>query len=475
MPNLMPVWRFVIFLWTACLLLLLLLLCSFPPHSVVVDAVAVPATLPVKKSQPVAPLSIVQTLVAGGSARAISQFVTYPMDALRTISQTRQGAKTLSELGMSKLVAGSVSTSLFAFPLGAVQFTVFGNVKKILSSLFRTETGAIGTAVAMTSSACASLASCAVGVPQEVLKQRLVTNIYPNFGTAVRTIWNTEGLMGFYQGWGPTVARNLPYIVITFTTFNHWKTQELKKRSTARGGDETKNDGSSTSKVLDTKTALRFGMGAAFIGCLATQPLDVIKTRMMTQAASNLPPYSGALNCVQDIIATEGVSAFLAGLPPRVCYISPLWGAQFLLNEKFQKMMGVRNYHNINKRNKTAASSIVRGPSPGPGRSAWVKHQGFVWTVGVPTGRSPTADIATQTQLALDSIDARLAQAGTDKTKILETTVFLTNIKDEFREFDTVFSAWLPEGSGASRATVGVAELANNDKVEIKVTVAAAS
>ena len=96
-----------------------------------------------------------------------------------------------------------------------------------------------------------------------------------------------------------------------------------------------------------------------------------------------------------------------------------------------------------------------------------MKHQGFVWTVGVPTGRSPTADIATQTQLALAAIDARLAQAGTDKTNIFETTVFLTNIKD------AVFSAWLPEGIGASRATVGVAELANHDKVEIKVTVAA--
>ena len=78
----------------------------------------------------------------------------------------------------------------------------------------------------------------------------------------------------------------------------------------------------------------------------------------MTQAASNLPPYSSALNCVKDIIATEGVSSFLAGLPPRVLYISPLWGAQFLLNEKFQKFLGERNYNN-NKLN------IVRGPSPG--------------------------------------------------------------------------------------------------------------
>jgi len=445
--------------WHLVVLLVACLLCSLPPFSVVeAGAVAAVPGQPLHKSRPVAPLSVLQTLVAGGSARAISQFVTYPMDALRTISQTRKGAKTLSELGVSKLVAGSVSTSLFAFPLGAVQFTVFGNAKNILSSIIERggirENAAVNTAVAMTSSACASLASCLVGVPQEVLKQRLVTNIYPNFGTAVQTIWKTEGVKGFYNGWGPTVTRNLPYIVITFTTFNHWKTKELKKRTREENG----------TKVLDTKTALRFGMGAALIGCLATQPLDVIKTRMMTQAASNLPPYSSALNCVKDIIATEGVSSFLAGLPPRVLYISPLWGAQFLLNEKFQKFLGERNYNN----NKL---SIVRGPSPGPGRSAWVKHKGLVWTVGVPTGRNRRADISTQTKMALDSIDARLAQAGTDKTKILETTVFLTNMK-EFKGFDSVFSAWLPNGSGASRATVGVAALANNDKVEIKVTVA---
>ena len=241
--------------WHLVVLLVACLLCSLPPFSVVeAGAVAAVPGQPLHKSRPVAPLSVLQTLVAGGSARAISQFVTYPMDALRTISQTRKGAKTLSELGVSKLVAGSVSTSLFAFPLGAVQFTVFGNAKKILSSVIERggirENAAVNTAVAMTSSACASLASCLVGVPQEVLKQRLVTNIYPNFGTAVQTIWKTEGVKGFYNGWGPTVTRNLPYIVITFTTFNHWKTQELKKRTGEENG----------TKVLDTKTALRFGM-----------------------------------------------------------------------------------------------------------------------------------------------------------------------------------------------------------------------
>ena len=418
------------------------------------------------EKSPVAPLSIFQTLVSGGCARSISQAVTYPMDALRTISQTREGAKKLSELGAGALFSGAVQTSMFAFPLGAVQFTVFGSMKKAITSVVGEPGGIKGTAVAIASSACASLASCAVGVPQEILKQRLVTNIYPNFATAVSTIWKTEGIQGFYTGWAPTVARNLPYVVITFTAFNHWKTQELKKMQEYSG----------ISSSLDQKTSLRFGMGAALIGCLATQPLDVVKTRMMTQAASNLPPYTSAVACVKDIIKTEGISAFLAGLPPRAAYIAPLWGAQFLLNEKFNRILGEMN-HKAAMRSKSKPTrgegGIVRGPAPGPGRSAWVKHRGNVYTVGVPRGRKANAKIGEQTKLALQSIDERLGQAGTDKSKIIEATIFLTNLKSEFAGMDKEWRAWLPEGVGASRATVGVSQLANNDKVEIKVMVAA--
>jgi len=95
-----------------------------------------------------------------------------------------------------------------------------------------------------------------------------------------------------------------------------------------------------------------------------------------------------------------------------------------------------------------------------------------VWTVGVPKGRERNANIKRQTALTLKTIDERLNQAGTDKSRIIEATVFLTNMK-EFKGFDSEWKKWLPEGVGASRATVGVAKLANNDKVEIKVTVAA--
>jgi enamine deaminase RidA (YjgF/YER057c/UK114 family) len=70
--------------------------------------------------------------------------------------------------------------------------------------------------------------------------------------------------------------------------------------------------------------------------------------------------------------------------------------------------------------------------------------------------------------------DERLAQAGTDKSRIIEATVFLTDMSD-FKGMDSVWCQWLGDNNnGASRATVGVAALANGDKVEIKVAVAVA-
>ena len=185
-----------------CLLLALLVAPSLGAASSASVRIVAKAVKQEEVLKPVAPLSVFQTLACGGSARAISQAITYPMDALRTISQTRKGAKKLSDLGAGVLFSGAVQTSLFAFPLGAVQFTVFGNMKKVITNVVGSATGGVkGTAVAIASSACASLASCAVGVPQEILKQRLVTNIYPNFQTAVSTIFKTEGFKGFYVGW----------------------------------------------------------------------------------------------------------------------------------------------------------------------------------------------------------------------------------------------------------------------------------
>ena len=103
------------------------------------------------------------------------------------------------------------------------------------------------------------------------------------------------------------------------------------------------------------------------------------------------------------------------------------------------------------------------------GRSRAVVHGGLVYTVA--TG--PGADVAAQTRAALAAIDRNLADAGSDRTRILRATVNLTDMNAK-EEMDAVWRDWIrgPE-NWPQRACVGT-NLAGSDLVEIVVTAALA-
>ncbi|MEO6983777.1 MAG: RidA family protein [Paralcaligenes sp.] len=80
-------------------------------------------------------------------------------------------------------------------------------------------------------------------------------------------------------------------------------------------------------------------------------------------------------------------------------------------------------------------------------------------------------DMQGQTRQVLETIDRLLAEAGTDKTRILRAQIFVANIA-EFANMNKAWDAWVPAGHTPARATVE-ARLAGPDyKVEIVVTAA---
>ncbi len=82
-----------------------------------------------------------------------------------------------------------------------------------------------------------------------------------------------------------------------------------------------------------------------------------------------------------------------------------------------------------------------------------------------------TLDIGGQTRQVLEAIDALLARAGTDKTKILRAQIFLADIAD-FPGMNAVWDAWVVPGHTPPRATVQAALARLGWKVEIVVTAA---
>ena len=80
-------------------------------------------------------------------------------------------------------------------------------------------------------------------------------------------------------------------------------------------------------------------------------------------------------------------------------------------------------------------------------------------------------DITGQVRQALAEIDALLAKGGSDKTKILTATIWLSDISD-FAAMNKVWDAWVVPGQTPARATVEARLNDPNMKVEIMVVAA---
>ena len=105
---------------------------------------------------------------------------------------------------------------------------------------------------------------------------------------------------------------------------------------------------------------------------------------------------------------------------------------------------------------------------PGKRLSQAVAFGNLVFLAGQVAFDKPGASMAEQTKNVLDRIDALLAKAGTDKSKILQATIWITDMR-QFDEMNEVWDAWVPEGCAPARATVE-ARLATPDYcVEIMV------
>jgi enamine deaminase RidA (YjgF/YER057c/UK114 family) len=100
-----------------------------------------------------------------------------------------------------------------------------------------------------------------------------------------------------------------------------------------------------------------------------------------------------------------------------------------------------------------------------------VVHNGTVYLAG-QVANDAKADIKTQTEEVLANIEEGLALAGSDKTKILSATIYLSDMR-YFPEMNAVWDAWVSQGNQPARATVGAPLAAPGYKIEISVIAAA--
>ena len=121
---------------------------------------------------------------------------------------------------------------------------------------------------------------------------------------------------------------------------------------------------------------------------------------------------------------------------------------------------------------KREAVRTDRAPKAiGPYEQA-LKVDGWVFTSGqIPldpkTGAMVDGGIGAQTRQVLDNLRAVLEAAGTSMSRVVKTTVYMTNLAD-FQKMNEVYAEYFPQDKPA-RSTVGVAALPRGAMIEIDV------
>ena len=123
-----------------------------------------------------------------------------------------------------------------------------------------------------------------------------------------------------------------------------------------------------------------------------------------------------------------------------------------------------RRFHYLSGRN---VMSIER-KEVGPRMSQIVVHGDTVYLAGVVAQGAKGKSVTEQTKDILATIDKYLGQAGTNKSKLLSATIYITDM-GKFAEMNAVWDGWVSPGNTPARATVEAKLAAPDYNVEIMV------
>eukprot|EP00127_Corallochytrium_limacisporum_P004652 Clim_evm6s172 gene=Clim_evmTU6s172 len=169
--------------------------------------------------------------------------------------------------------------------------------------------------------------------PLDVVKTRLQITNHPSIAQdgqqgikvvkTLRDILKNEGIRGWYRGLGPTLMGLLPNWAIYFPAYEEYK---------AYTHDIT---GLPISSPFVHITA---AMGAGITCAIATNPLWVVKTRMMTQHAASAHQYEHTAHAFATILRTEGIAGLYRGLTPSLLGVGHV-AIQFPAYEQMKELL----------------------------------------------------------------------------------------------------------------------------------------
>ncbi|KAL7104314.1 hypothetical protein ACP275_08G236200 [Erythranthe tilingii] len=173
----------------------------------------------------------------------------------------------------------------------------------------------------------------AVGNPADVAMVRMQADgrlpasqrrNYKSVVDAITQMSRSEGIASLWRGSSLTVNRAMLVTASQLASYDQFKELILEKR--------LMNDG------LGTHVTASFAAG--FVASVASNPVDVIKTRVMNMRVEEgaAPPYKGAVDCAMKTIRAEGPMALYKGFIPTISRQGPFTVVLFVTLEQVRKL-----------------------------------------------------------------------------------------------------------------------------------------
>lgn len=260
---------------------------------------------------------LMHVMLAGSCAGAVEHTTMFPVDTVKTRMQATElhgGTKYKSVYsalrhilkfeGVRKLYSGFTAIIVAAVPSHAFYFVVY-ECMRVLLDMDRHQHHPLKT---MMAGGAATMAHDFIVTPLDVVKQRmqLKSSTFTNPVEAARCVCRESGRVAFIRSYPTTVLLNVPYMATQFMVYESAKLV-LRDSSVLSNGECWQHH-------------LVAGGIAGGIAGLASNPLDVIKTRIQTDPRCGFKKISTTM---RDLYHTEGVKGFTHGAGARALYCIP--------------------------------------------------------------------------------------------------------------------------------------------------------
>ncbi|KAM3283174.1 mitochondrial uncoupling protein 5 [Capsicum chacoense] len=267
----------------------------------------------------------------GGAASHGNIHVSGPMVRPTSVGPVAVGVKIIQQEGVAALFSGVSATVLRQTLYSTTRMGLYDMLKQKWSD---PNTSSMPLSRKIIAGLVAGGIGAAVGNPADVAMVRMQADgrlpldqrrNYKSVVDAITQMSKSEGVTSLWRGSSLTVNRAMLVTASQLASYDQFKEMILEKGLMKDG--------------LGTHVTASFAAG--FVAAVASNPIDVIKTRVMNMKVEPgmVPPYSGALDCAMKTIKAEGPMALYKGFIPTISRQGPFTIVLFVTLEQVRKML----------------------------------------------------------------------------------------------------------------------------------------